>query len=169
MGQGYVAIYDRNARIDTGGDFYFLAPGDRFDLATRQASRPGRTYRPLGRIERSGRDGPASVGTMVQERPRRIGRAGVPLENMHLALVVHGTAAKDALREGPFRERYGTDNRNADLLRRLAAAGVEIFICGQSAMSRNLPDDQLLPEVQMALSAMTIRADLQARGYEVIN
>ena len=96
-------------------------------------------------------------------------RAGVPLENMHLALVVHGTAAKDALREGPFRERYGTDNRNADLLRRLAAAGVEIFICGQSAMSRNLPDDQLLPEVQMALSAMTIRADLQARGYEVIN
>ena len=36
-------------------------------------------------------------------------------------------------------------------------------------MSRNLPDDQLLPEVQMALSAMTIRADLQARGYEVIN
>jgi len=39
MGQGYVAIYDHNARLDSGGLFYFLAPGDRFDLATREAFR----------------------------------------------------------------------------------------------------------------------------------
>ena len=50
MGQGYVAIYDRGARIDTGGDFYFLAPGDRFDLAERAATRPGQTWRPLERV-----------------------------------------------------------------------------------------------------------------------
>ncbi len=39
MGQGYVAIYDHNARLDSGGLFYLLAPGDRFDLVTREAFR----------------------------------------------------------------------------------------------------------------------------------
>jgi cyanophycinase len=42
IGQGYVAIYDAGRRIDSGGDYYFLAPGDRFDMAGRQASRRGR-------------------------------------------------------------------------------------------------------------------------------
>ena len=39
IGQGYVAIYDAERQIDTGGDFYFLAPGDRYNLAARQAFR----------------------------------------------------------------------------------------------------------------------------------
>ena len=39
IGQGYVAIYDSTK--ETGGHqrFYFLAPGDRYDLETRQPSR----------------------------------------------------------------------------------------------------------------------------------
>jgi cyanophycinase len=52
MGQGYVAIYDATATIDTGGDFYLLAPGDRFDLAAREATRPSRSFQPLDRVER---------------------------------------------------------------------------------------------------------------------
>jgi cyanophycinase len=50
MGQSYVAIYDHHSQIDTGGQFYFLAPGDSFDLKTRKASRSRRTDHPLGRI-----------------------------------------------------------------------------------------------------------------------
>lgn len=53
MGQGYVAIFDHGAQIDTGGKFYFLAPGDRFDLATRVGERPGRNgSRPIPRVVR---------------------------------------------------------------------------------------------------------------------
>jgi len=63
MGQGYVAIYDGNATIDSGGDFYLLAPGDRFDLATREGSRPTTSFEPIGRVERRGAvgEGPGSV------------------------------------------------------------------------------------------------------------
>lgn len=50
IGQGYVAIYDRNRQIDSGGRFYFLAAGDRFDLATRDASRPVRQFQGLDRV-----------------------------------------------------------------------------------------------------------------------
>ena len=47
MGQGYVAIYDREAQEDTGRPFYLLAPGDRFDLARRVPSRPSTTFSPM--------------------------------------------------------------------------------------------------------------------------
>ncbi len=50
MGQSYVAIFDHNSQIDSGGQFYFLAPGDRFNLKTREAFRPRSTDRPLDRI-----------------------------------------------------------------------------------------------------------------------
>lgn len=96
-------------------------------------------------------------------------RAGVPRERMELAVVLHGSAGKDALQPGPYRERLGAENPNVELIEQLAAAGVEFYICGQTAMSRGLPNDELLPEIRMALSAMTARAMLQAKGYELVN
>ena len=39
IGAGYVAIYDANTLVRGRGRFYFLAPGDRFDLVTREAAR----------------------------------------------------------------------------------------------------------------------------------
>ena len=49
MGSGYVAIYDDTADLDlNGGGFYFLAPGDRYDLTTRTPMR-GERSRPVDR------------------------------------------------------------------------------------------------------------------------
>lgn len=40
MGTGYVAIFDAQADLDLGGGgFYFLQPGDRFDMTTRTPTR----------------------------------------------------------------------------------------------------------------------------------
>lgn len=50
IGQSYVAIYDRQATLDSGGRFYFLAPGDVFDLEERQAFRSSRVLEPLDRV-----------------------------------------------------------------------------------------------------------------------
>ena len=44
IGNGYVAIYDSTNVMGDGWRFYFLAPGDRFDLSTRQPTR--QTYSP---------------------------------------------------------------------------------------------------------------------------
>jgi len=55
IGQSYVLIYDRGAAVgDHGGPFYFLAPGDRFDLATREPSRPGRSLREVPNVRDPG-------------------------------------------------------------------------------------------------------------------
>ncbi len=50
MGQGYVAIYDHDRQIDSGGMFYFLAPGQRFNLVTREAFRMVQQREPIGRV-----------------------------------------------------------------------------------------------------------------------
>ena len=50
IGQSYVAIYDHERLLDSGGLFYLLAPGDAYDLATREAYRPRPALGPLGRV-----------------------------------------------------------------------------------------------------------------------
>jgi cyanophycinase len=44
IGNGYVAIYDATNVVGDGWKFYFLGPGDRFDLSTRRPTR--QTYSP---------------------------------------------------------------------------------------------------------------------------
>jgi intracellular sulfur oxidation DsrE/DsrF family protein len=95
-------------------------------------------------------------------------QAGVPAENMELALVVHGAAGKDLLQDDAYHRRHGVANPNRPVLEALAAAGVQIVLCGQTAAFRDLPATELIPEAQMALSAMTALALLQDRGYALI-
>jgi intracellular sulfur oxidation DsrE/DsrF family protein len=92
-------------------------------------------------------------------------QAGVPRENLKLALVLHGTAAKDALGHAGYRDRFAIDNPNYDLLQALEGFGVQVILCGQSQMSRGLRRDELAPGVRVALSAMTALATLQNKGY----
>ena len=94
-------------------------------------------------------------------------RAGVPRENLHLAIVVHGQAGKAMLDDIGYREKEGVDNPNKELIRELHDAGVRIILCGQTAAARDLPRDRLLPEVEVALSAMTALLVLQEDGFHV--
>jgi len=66
MGAGYVLIHDANAWVEggpagddgpagKGGSFYFLAPGDRFNMRTREGTRPGRpSQTPIERVKKKG-------------------------------------------------------------------------------------------------------------------
>lgn len=47
IGRSYVLVYDRHTMTDGGAPFYFLAPGDRFDMGARAATRPSRTFHSL--------------------------------------------------------------------------------------------------------------------------
>ncbi len=47
LGSSYAIIYDNQSTTTSGGEFYFLAPGDRYDLATRAPMRPATTTGPV--------------------------------------------------------------------------------------------------------------------------
>lgn len=92
-------------------------------------------------------------------------QAGVPRERLKAALVIHGTAGKDTLTSDEYRKRYGKDNPNLALLDELKAAGVRIYLCGQTSVSRNLPRAVVTPAATIALSAMTAHLVLEKEGY----
>jgi intracellular sulfur oxidation DsrE/DsrF family protein len=93
------------------------------------------------------------------------GRAGVPRERVKAALVIHGTAGKDTLSNDEYRKRFGKDNPNLKLLDELKAAGVRIYLCGQTSVSRNLPRAVVTPAATIALSAMVAHMALEREGY----
>lgn len=95
-------------------------------------------------------------------------RAGVDPGRLRVALVVHGGAGKDLLDDQTYRDRYGVGNPNTPLLDALSGAGVEIYLCGQTAAARDLPTDRLADPVVVALSAMTALVALQNDGYRLI-
>ena len=52
IGQSYVVIYDNTSVIPPDGQFFFLAPGDRYNMKTREATRPSQTARPIERVKK---------------------------------------------------------------------------------------------------------------------
>lgn len=87
--------------------------------------------------------------------------AGVRARNIRLAIVVHGAAARDLMRE----PRPSEANANAGLIAALVAHGVDIYLCGQTAAYYDIEAGDLLPGVRLSLSAMTAHALLQQDGY----
>ena len=83
-------------------------------------------------------------------------RAGVEPARIELAVVVHGSAVHDV---------SDAESASAELVQRLVEQGVTIVVCGQSAAYRDVRKEDLLPGVQLALSAMTAHALLQQKGY----
>jgi len=96
-------------------------------------------------------------------------RAGVPVDKLQVIAVMHGGAAKHALDDNAYKERYGVANPHTDLFRQLKEAGVQVYLCGQSMHARNLPRESINPHIGLALSAMTVLIKAQAAGYSVIS
>ena len=82
---------------------------------------------------------------------------GIPAANIKLAVVVHGGASADLV--------VGEGNANAPLVAALIKHRVRIILCGQTAAYRDIEKSDLLPGVEIALSAMTAHAKLQQDGY----
>ena len=94
--------------------------------------------------------------------------AGVDPKNINLAIVVHGGAAFDLLApEAYAKTNDGAVNASAALVKALQDNGVRIILCGQTAAYRDMSSEDLLPDVEVALSAMTAHAQLQADGYTI--
>ena len=52
IGRSFVLVYDNQATTGADGKFYFLAPGDRLNLATRESTRPSMTQSPIQGVEK---------------------------------------------------------------------------------------------------------------------
>ena len=94
-------------------------------------------------------------------------RAGVPVKNMKLVITLHGPAMFDIINAERYAKEKGEGavNPNEALVAALLEKGVRIIACGQSSAMRDVPKSDLLPGVEMSLSAMVVHGVLQGQGY----
>jgi intracellular sulfur oxidation DsrE/DsrF family protein len=95
-------------------------------------------------------------------------RSGLDPKNIEFAIIVHGPATKDLLGNESYEKRYEEPNPNTQLLKALKEAGVNIYLCAQSAAHMKMAPEEFDPAVTMALSAMSAHVRLQSEGYTLI-
>jgi intracellular sulfur oxidation DsrE/DsrF family protein len=92
---------------------------------------------------------------------------GVSPENIQAAVVMHGAALVNALSNEAYQARFEQDNPNLDLVQKLAAAGVRLYVCGQSMAGRGFEKSELSEPFKLATSALTMMHQLQYEGYTI--
>ena len=99
-------------------------------------------------------------------------RAGVPVDNISVALVIHGKAAFDVTHDAFYNTARGVnpeglDNATAPLVTALIRDGHRVILCGQSAQYHGISKADLIDGVELSLSAMTAHVLLQQDGYAI--
>jgi intracellular sulfur oxidation DsrE/DsrF family protein len=95
--------------------------------------------------------------------------AGVPKENLELAIVVHGNALNVYLKNDVYQKKFKTDNPNLDILRQFVDLKTKLMACGQAELFTNIPAEDLIPEVKTAFSANVVLSTYQLKGYILYN
>ena len=93
---------------------------------------------------------------------------GVPAKNINVVLAIHGGAAYTTMNNEAYRAKYKMDNPNLRLYEELQAAGVKMFVCGQSIVNRKIDRTRLVPELKIALSMLTTVTTYQMKGYAYV-
>ena len=131
---------------------------------------PAQSYRVVLDVGK-GPDDPAELNRGIESAARFLNlhaRHGIDPGKLEIAVVLHGSGARAALTEAAHRAHFGVANPNQGLVEELGRAGVHIYLCGQTAAYYGYGPETLLPQVTMALSAMTVHVRLQQEGFRAI-
>ena len=94
-------------------------------------------------------------------------RNGVSAERVQAAAVVHSGGWTYLLSDSAHMARLGKPNPNKRLVEELLAAKVQLVLCGQTAGVRGIKREELIPGVQVAISAMSALNYFQSQGYQL--
>jgi len=139
-------------------------PSDAFNLM------PGETYRVLFDVASGSKDDHA-INRRLESVARFVNlhaRAGIDPKDLQIEVVTHGGTTFDMFSREAYRKRFDVEHPNAELLQALRAAGVTVYLCGQSASAHGIAPDELAPGVQLAHSAMTVLVRRQTEGWVLL-
>ena len=95
-----------------------------------------------------------------------LAKYGVPADHRQIAVVLHRGAAEVILDNAAFKTRNdGHDNPNITLIQNMKKAGVDLRVCGQAVLAREMDPETILPEIQVDLWALTTLTTLELQGY----
>jgi intracellular sulfur oxidation DsrE/DsrF family protein len=95
--------------------------------------------------------------------------AGIPKENLDIAMVVHGGALNVYLTNEAYRKKFNVDNPNLDILKQFTSIKTRLLACGQAELFFNIPAADMIPDVKTALTAKVVLSTYQLKGYVLYN
>jgi intracellular sulfur oxidation DsrE/DsrF family protein len=91
---------------------------------------------------------------------------GVAERDVAVAVVVHGPAIAELTKAAAYGARHGgAPNASQAMVEEMLRQGVRFIVCGQAANTMGVKKADLLPGVELAISASSAHAILQAQGY----
>ncbi len=112
---------------------------------------------------------PDEINSAIQKVARFVNiyaGAGQQPASVKITVVLHGDATLCALGSEAYAKKFQTeDNPNLGLLRVLRKSGVEFCVCGQSLASKGFTAQDVTPEVDFAVSALTALVNRQTDGF----
>jgi intracellular sulfur oxidation DsrE/DsrF family protein len=91
---------------------------------------------------------------------------GMAERDVAVAVVVHGPAIAELTKAAVYAGRNaGAANASQAMVEEMLRKGVRFVVCGQAANAMGVKKADLLPGVELAISASSAHAILQAQGY----
>jgi intracellular sulfur oxidation DsrE/DsrF family protein len=91
---------------------------------------------------------------------------GMAERDVAVAVVVHGPAIAELTNAAAYAARNGgAANASEAMVVEMLRKGVRFIVCGQAANAMGVKKAELLPGVELAISASSAHAVLQAQGY----
>lgn len=91
---------------------------------------------------------------------------GIAQRDVAVAVVIHGSAIAELTRAPVYAARQnGAPNASQAMVEEMLKTGVRFIVCGQAANAMGVNKADLLPGVELAISASSAHAILQAQGY----
>ena len=131
---------------------------------------PGRTYKAIFSLSTAAPnanevlDGLAHAARLLNV----FAADGVAPKNLEVVAIFHGSGGYAAMSNAVYRAKFNVDNPNPKIIQELKAAGVQLFLCGQTLHELNFDEKDLLPEVTLATSAAIVLVTYQNDGYALM-
>jgi len=85
------------------------------------------------------------------------------------AVIFHGDATLAVLNDDAYAAKFNVkSNPNLDLLHQLHEQGVDLFVCGQTLISKDAKPSEVAVFIDTAVSALTVVVNLQSDGFALV-
>ena len=92
-------------------------------------------------------------------------KEGLAASSPQIAVILHSAATPAALLDVAHERAGGGSNPNRELVEKLLANGVEVWVCGQSVVRSGQALSDILPGIKIAHSAMVFNINRQQDGW----
>jgi intracellular sulfur oxidation DsrE/DsrF family protein len=144
------------------------APAARDVAGAKELPDPSITYKVVFDIDKGGAkfEEPSASLTALARFINTLAKNGVPADHRKIAVIFHQEGTPMILKNEEYKARYnGHDNPNIAMIQKLAKAGVDFRVCGQSVLANKIDPKTILPEIELDLWALTTLVNLEMRGY----